>query len=75
MRMNLINARKNAKLTQEELAQFVHLSRSHYAQIETGAKNPSLRVALALKVALRETDDSIFDNDARIMAVRGRPCR
>lgn len=75
MRMNLINARKNAKLTQAELAQFVHLSRSHYAQIETGAKNPSLRVALALKVALRETDDSIFDNDARIRAVRGRPCR
>lgn len=73
MRLNLINARKNARLTQAQLAEYVHISRSHYAQIETGAKNPSLRAALALKVALRETNDSIFDNDTHVAAVRGRP--
>lgn len=73
MRQNLKNARLEAKLTQQELADYLHISRNYYSQIETGAKSPSFRAALAIKLALHETSDSIFDNDASIKTVRGRP--
>lgn len=37
-------------------------SRSHYAQIETGDKQPALRLALRIKRVLNYYGDDIFDN-------------
>lgn len=61
MREQLRNARIDAGLTQYGLADRVNISRSHYSQIESGRKNPSHKVAVSIKVALRKTEDSLFD--------------
>ena len=61
MREHLRNARVEAGLTQYGLAERVNISRSHYSQIESGRKNPSHKVAVSIKVALRKTEDSLFD--------------
>lgn len=65
MRVKLIQIRKARGFTQQRLSQIVGVSRSHYSQIETGDKTPSLRVAVATKSALSYYDDDIFFNEKR----------
>lgn len=62
MRAKLKKIRKEHGHTQQSLADSVRASRSHYAQIETGDKNPSLKLAIRIKEALNYHDDDIFDN-------------
>jgi putative transcriptional regulator len=62
MRTRLRNARRRAGMTQSDIALELNVSRSYYSQIECGVKNPSFRIALAIKMALHETEDSLFDN-------------
>ena len=41
------------------------MSRSHYAQIESGDKNPSLKLSLKIKQALGYPYDDLFFNPKR----------
>ena len=41
------------------------MSRSHYAQIESGDKNPSLKLSLKIKQALGYHYDDLFFNPKR----------
>lgn len=62
MRAKLQQLRKSLGYTQQTFSAAVGTSRSHYAQIETGDKQPALRLALRIKRALNYYGDDIFDN-------------
>ncbi|MCC6095545.1 MAG: helix-turn-helix transcriptional regulator [Eubacterium sp.] len=55
--MSLIQARKKAGLTQEELSQKTGISQADISRLENGSRNPSLallnRIAKALNASLR----------------------
>jgi len=72
MRTRLRDARRRAGLTQNDIALALDVSRSYYSQIECGAKNPSFRIVLAIKMALHETEDSLFD-DTEEPRIPGNP--
>ena len=48
--------------TQKTFSAAVGTSRSHYSQIETGDKQPALRLALRIKRVLNYYGDDIFDD-------------
>lgn len=52
MRAKLQQLRKSNGYTQQTFSAAVGTSRSHYAQIETGDKQPALRLALRIKRVL-----------------------
>ena len=52
-------------MSQEALAERLGVSRSHYAQIESGDKNPSLKLSLKIKQALGYPYDDLFFNPKR----------
>lgn len=60
MRKRLIGLRKGAGYTQQTFSDKLGISRSHYAQIESGEKNPSLKLSLKIKGALNYEYDDIF---------------
>ena len=62
MRAKLQQLREAQGYTQQTFSAAVGTSRSHYSQIETGEKQPSLRLALKIKRMLGYYDDDIFDN-------------
>lgn len=62
MRAKLVNLRKTAGFTQETFSAAIGISRTHYSQIETGEKNPSLKVGLKIKRKLGYDSDDIFFN-------------
>lgn len=69
-REKLIAARKKKKLSQEQLAELVGISRSYLTNIERGTYNPSLKVAQKIAKQLNISTDSIFfECDARKMNV------
>ena len=45
MRTWLINSRKQADMTQRELANMVEISQNHYSAIENGDRRPSPKVS------------------------------
>jgi putative transcriptional regulator len=55
-----MEARVLKKMTQNELAEKVGISRAYYTNIELGNKNPSFAVAVRIKSALNTRDDRIF---------------
>jgi len=59
MRYELRRARKEAKLTQKQLAELVGIERSTYAHIESG-RPPSFKVALAIAAALGGRVEDLF---------------
>lgn len=63
MRAKLQQMREAYGYTQQAFSAAVGVSRSHYSQIETGDKQPSLRLALRIKRALNYYGDDIFDNE------------
>lgn len=65
MRLKLIRLRESMGFTQATFSAAIGTSRSHYSQIETGEKNPSLKLALAIKRALSYNDDDIFFDQKR----------
>lgn len=65
MRKRLIGLRKGAGYTQQTFSDKLGVSRSHYAQIESGEKNPSLKLGLKIKGALNYEYDDIFFNPKR----------
>lgn len=62
MRTKLQKIRVENGYTQQEFSRVVGISRSHYGQIETGDKAPSLKIALRIKKALSYEGDDIFDD-------------
>lgn len=62
MRAKLQQLREANGYTQQTFSNAVGTSRSHYSQIETGEKQPSLQLALRIKRVLNYYGDDIFDN-------------
>lgn len=60
MRIKLKQIRIYNNYTHQELADILGISRSAYTNIERGLKNPSFRVAVAIKKALKYEADDIF---------------
>jgi putative transcriptional regulator len=61
MRGWLINARKSKKLTQQNVADIVEISRSYYSEIERGIKNPSGKVAIKISKLFGTKSDKFFE--------------
>lgn len=62
MRVKLVKLREKRGYTQATFSKAVGISRSHYSQIETGERDPSLKVGLKIKRVLNYTYDDIFFN-------------
>lgn len=62
MRAKLQRLREANGYTQQTFSNAIGTSRSHYSQVETGEKQPSLRLALRIKQVLNYYGDDIFDN-------------
>ena len=62
MRVKLVKLREGRGYTQETFSKAVGISRSHYSQIETGEKEPSLKVGVKIKRVLDYHYDDIFFN-------------
>ena len=62
MRAKLQRVREADGYTQQTFSNAIGTSRSHYSQVETGEKQPSLRLALRIKRVLNYYGDDIFDN-------------
>lgn len=84
-RKRLIKERERLGMTQYEFADMCGISRQHYSQIESGAKNPSLKNAMKIKATLLlaakgKTKDAVsrpiedlFADDGKRNPVRGNP--
>lgn len=70
MRKRLITLRKAAGYSQQTFSDKLKISRSHYSQIESGEKNPSLKLSLQMKQLLNYTYDDIFFNPKRPVSRR-----
>lgn len=62
MRVRLRQLRKACGYTQQTLAEAAGASRNHYSQIESGEKNPSLKLAVRIKSVLNYFNDDLFEN-------------
>lgn len=61
MHENLKAARKAKGLTQEQMAQLLHLkSKGHYCMIERGQRGMSVNTALKIAEILGQTVESLF---------------
>jgi DNA-binding XRE family transcriptional regulator len=67
MRAKLKQLREANGYTQQTFSTTVGTSRSHYSQIETGEKQPSLKLALRIKRALNYYGDDVFDNNMPVI--------
>lgn len=65
MRTRLKALRIACGFSQYTFADALGISRSHYSQIETGDKMPSLTLAIKIKSILGYTNDNIFDLDEK----------
>lgn len=63
MRKKLQELRIARGYTQVSFSKAVGISRSHYSQIETGEKTPSLDLSFKIKAKLSYHDDDIFFDD------------
>jgi putative transcriptional regulator len=66
MRVKLQQLREAHGYTQQTFSNAIGISRSHYSQVETGEKQPSLKLALKIKRMLNYYDDDVFDNSTSI---------
>lgn len=60
VRQHIINRRKELKITQLEVAKVAEISRSSYAAIERGLRDPSLETAQRICLVLRMPIDEAF---------------
>lgn len=63
MRVLLIQKRKRKKLTQQQIADMLEISRSTYSAYETGQIDPPLKIATKIKEILSYKNDDIFLNE------------
>ncbi len=60
---NLKLLRKSANLTQQQVADALHISRVNYTRYETNAVNPDFDTLIALADFFDVTLDSLFNRD------------
>jgi len=60
LRNNLKEIRKQQKLSQDELAKLVGVSRNTISSIETGQFSPTARLALVICIALDKKFEEVF---------------
>lgn len=60
MRNKLIKLRKNKGLTQKEVAEILGITRGYYGHIETGRRNPPLKLALNIGKLFDKKVEDIF---------------
>lgn len=72
MRVKLVDVRKSLGYTQSSAAAVLGISRSHYSQIETGEKTPSLNLAMKIKQVFGYKQDDIFFDDKRPFSERAK---
>lgn len=60
LRNRLVEARKEQRLSQSELAKLVGVSRNTISSIETGQFNPTAKLALILCIALDKKFEELF---------------
>lgn len=65
MRKKLQKLREAKGYTQQTFSEKINISRSHYSQIESGEKNPSLELSIRIKRALEYPYDDLFFNPKR----------
>ncbi len=58
---NIAKFRKAAKLSQNELAEKLNISREHLAKIETAKRNVSLKLLFRLCSCLNISEKDLFD--------------
>lgn len=59
----LIMTRKELGMTQEEVAKISGIHRSYYGLIESGQRNPTLKIATQIAKALNTSIAKIFPNE------------
>jgi putative transcriptional regulator len=59
MRYNLIKFRRNMRLSQEEMASKLGISRAYYSRVETGKSEPA--IGLAFKIQEAFNVDNVLD--------------
>lgn len=66
MRKRLKEIRKMNKLTQEDIAKDINISRTFYTRLELGTRNPSIKTAKKLEILfnipMEELFPDIFEN-------------
>ncbi len=62
MRETLRRARREAGLTQAQVANAVKMSRANYTKLELGRQNPTLRHARAIATLLRKPVEELFSD-------------
>lgn len=62
MNKELIELRKNKKMTQPQIAKKIGISQQAYSQIENGLVNPSLETALKIAMVLKTPVEKIFSS-------------
>lgn len=60
LKNNLKKARTEVKLSQQQLAEIVGVSRNTISSIETGQFNPTAKLALVLCIALDKKFEDLF---------------
>ncbi len=60
MREALIETRKKAGFTQEQIANIVGIDRASYSHIERGSRTPSLEIAAKIAGTLNKAIEEIF---------------
>lgn len=59
--LNILHYRKQAGITQQQLAEMTSLSRNHVQKIETATAIPSLTALLEIAHALNLTPNKLFE--------------
>ncbi|ACJ33157.1 helix-turn-helix transcriptional regulator [Anoxybacillus flavithermus] len=73
MREWLKKKRLDTGLTQKEIAKLVGISRSTYAMIENGERNPSVSVAKRIADALKFDWTIFFDDKCHVLCTKDCP--
>lgn len=63
MRKILLKKRKEKDLTQQEVADALDITRAYYGHIETGARNPTLKLAKKIADFYDEDVETLFFAD------------
>lgn len=68
MRKKLIELRKGNNLSQEQMANFLGISRAFYGMIETGKRNPTLNLAKKIAEIFKvDIEEVFFENSCNEM--------
>ena len=62
-RTALLQTRKSLGMTQQEVADASGIQRSYYGLIETGHRNPTLKIATQIAKALNSNIEQVFSNE------------